>query len=106
MLAGLGVLVIGHQGHLAVVIDEADPGQPLVSDPGRVLHGMEVAERHASLGEGTVELDQERLIFGTDRPEDDLGAILGGPGSDVLRGVRAGWPVEEGPRRGRRARGR
>ena len=36
-----------------------------------------------------MELDQQRLILGTDRPEDHLGAILGGPGSDVLRGVRA-----------------
>ena len=34
MVAGLGALAIGHQGHLAVVVDEADPGQSLVRDRG------------------------------------------------------------------------
>jgi len=89
VLAGLGALSIGHQRHLAVVIDEADPSQSLVSNAGREFHGMEVAKRYAALGEGAVKVDEQWLIFGANWPESDLGSILVCPGSDVLRGVRA-----------------
>ena len=64
-----GVLALGHQRHLAVVVDEADPGQPLVGDAGAELHGVEVAQRDAAFGEGAVELDQQRLVLGADRPD-------------------------------------
>ena len=39
-----GSLELGHQGHLAVVVDEADPRQPLVGDALAQLHGLEVAQ--------------------------------------------------------------
>ena len=41
-----------------------DPGEPVVGRPLAELHGVEVAERDRSLGEGLVELDQERLVLG------------------------------------------
>ena len=106
VVAGLGVLVIGHQGHLAVIVDEADSRQPLVSHPRGVLHGVEVAKRDAPFREGSVELDQERLILGADRPQNDLGAVLDGQGSDVLRGIGPDRRLRKVRWRGPRARGR
>ena len=84
--AGDGVLALGDQRHLAVVVDEADARQPLVRHALAELERMEVAERDAALGERLVELDQQRLVLGPDRPDQERGPAPGGPGGDVLRG--------------------
>ena len=47
VVAGRGFVAFGDQRHLAVVVDEADPGQALVGDARAQLHRVEVAERDA-----------------------------------------------------------
>ena len=49
MVPGVRVPLVGHQGHLAVVVDEADPRQPLVGDAPAQLHRVEVAQVDAAL---------------------------------------------------------
>ena len=49
-LARLRIPPLGDQRHLAVVVDEAEPYQPLVRDPLAVLHHGGVPEVDALLG--------------------------------------------------------
>ena len=86
--AGRGVLTAGHQGHFAIVVDEADPGQALVGDPRTERDRVEVAARDGTLGERAVELHQQGLVLGADGPEQQLLTVLGGPGGDVPARVR------------------
>ena len=65
------VLVVGHQRHLAVVVDEADPGQPLVGDAPAQLQGLEVAQVDGVLGQLLVEPHHQRLVLGPDRADRD-----------------------------------
>ena len=95
MIAGLGILAVGHQGHLPVVVDEADPGQALVGDPRAQLHRVEVAERDGPLREGAMERDHQRLVLGADRAGGRAGAVLGGPGDRRIGSDTGGWRAEE-----------
>ncbi len=83
-LAGLGVGPLGDQDHLAVVVDEADPRQPLVRDPRAQLHRVEVAERDGPLGKRAVERDQQGSSSGRIGRSGAARAVLGRPGTDVL----------------------
>ena len=65
----LRVARLGHQRHVAVVVDEADAREPLVGDALPQLHHVEVAEVHGPLGQGLVELHHQRLVLGPNRDE-------------------------------------
>ena len=84
-----GVALFGHQRHLAVVVDEADARQPLVRDALAETDEVQVAQIHAPLRQGLVELHHQRLVLGADGADGDLGAVLERPRSDVLRRVGA-----------------
>ena len=109
MFAGLGVLGVGHQRHLAVVVDEADPGQPLVRDALAELQGLEVAQVDAC----SESVSWNCTISGSSSGR--IGRIVTAcrPSSsrrDVLRRDRGGWrawaaglrvdirPVQDHPR--------
>ena len=107
VVAGRGVLAVGHQGHLAVVVDEADPGQAVVGDARAQLHRVEVAERDASArraSRGTA--TSSGSSSGRIGRITSARAVLGGPGGDVLRRIGAdGGPGQLVARR-RPGRGR
>ena len=50
---------------------------------------MKVAQVDAALGKARVETNHQRLVFGTNRTQDDVGAVLHAPGADVLHRIRA-----------------
>src|SRR5215210_3876912 len=50
-LPGLGVLALGDEGHLAVVVYKADARQALVGSSTREVHRVEVAHVDAPVGE-------------------------------------------------------
>ena len=75
MIAGLGIGALGDQGHLAIVVDEADPGKALVRHAGAQLHRMEVAKRDGPLRERAVERDQQRFVLGPDGTEDETSSV-------------------------------
>ena len=88
---GLAVLALAldHQRHLAVVVDEADPGESLVRDPAVQLHEARIAEVDALLREHGVELHHLRLVLGADRPHRQLLAVATPDLPDVLGRI---WP--------------
>src|ERR1039458_1376183 len=85
--AGFGVVVLRHQRHFTVVIDEADPGQPFVLGPLFQIHQVEVAQVHGALAERLVEAYQGRFVFGTDGPDGYGVAVLHGPAHGGARQI-------------------
>ena len=84
----VGVGRLRDERHLAVVVVEADPGQPLVGRALRTGPGARSsASRRSSSVSSRVERDQQRLVLGPDRPDQELGAVAARPGRDVLQRV-------------------
>ncbi len=86
---GLRVLVVSHEHHLTVVIDEAGPSQPVVGDAPAQLQGLEEAQVDGVLGELLVELHHQRLVLGADRANRDGQTAFACKRGDVLGGIRA-----------------
>ena len=62
---------LGDERDLAVVVDEADPGQPLVGRPLGEGEVRAVAGADGRLRQRPVEAGQQRLVLRPDRPDDD-----------------------------------
>src|SRR5215210_336465 len=86
-LPGLGVLALGDEGHLAVVVYKADAREALVGGPAGEVHRVEVAHVDAALGERLVELDHQRLVLGPDGTHGYGRAVFQLRVADVLIGV-------------------
>jgi hypothetical protein len=82
-LAGLGVRALGDEGQLPVVVEEADPDQALVGGPLVEAEVLAVALEDRLCRQRAMELDDERLIFGPDRPHPVDLAVGAGPGAGV-----------------------
>ena len=88
--------VLGDERELAVVVEEADPDEPLV---GRALVEAELAEValvDRLRRERAVELHDERLVLGPDRAEPERGAVARGPVGLVLARVGADRQPRQG----------
>src|ERR1051326_1735963 len=81
--------MLGHDCHLAIVIDETDSGQAFVLHARAQFERSEIPEVNASLGKSLVELRHQRLVLGPDRPDRNSRAVLKSAGRDVLSWIRA-----------------
>ena len=62
-LACPAFLVDRNERHLPIVVDEADPGQPVVRHPLAQLERLQVTQVHTLLRESLVELGEEWLVL-------------------------------------------
>ena len=80
--------MFGDEGDFAVVVVEAHAGEALVGNALIELQLAEVAVVDAFLGQGLVELDQQRFVFRPNGPDGDGSSVLQLPRGDVLSRVR------------------
>ena len=81
--------MFGDQGHLAVVVNEADARQPLVRDTLREAERVEVAKIDALLRQPFVKFHHQRLVFRANRTERHTQAVARFHRKDVIRGIGA-----------------
>ena len=101
--AGVRVLALGDERHLAVVVVEADPDEPLVGGPLVEAEALQVALEDRLLGERAVEVHHQRLVLGPDRPDRRASCPSGQVHvRDVLPRVGPDRQARQVPRVGRR----
>ena len=66
-----------------------------MSDAGIEFLDLEIAEVDGGVGEGEVEVDHERFVFGADGADGDFAGIFHLPARDVLRRVGADGRARE-----------
>ncbi len=88
ILSRVCVSVVGHQGHLPVVVDEAHADETLVRDARSQAEEVEVSQVGALLGERLVELHHQGLVLGADGAKGHGRAIFHRPRRDVFRRIR------------------
>ena len=86
--ARLRVRALGDEGHLPVVVDEADPDQPAMSRPLVEAEVPEIALEDGLGRERPMELDDEWLVLGPDRTDLEDPAVRARPRPRVLAGIR------------------
>ena len=75
---------LGHDGHIPVVVDVAGTDVHGVAD---VLEILVEPGADGRLRDGGEHLMLQRLVLGTDGPEDHLGSVGQAPGGDVAGGI-------------------
>ena len=95
--AGAGIVALGHESHLAVIVDEAHTREALVLGALLQFHPVEVAHVHAAFGERVMKIHQRGFVFRADGPDGDLGCRHRAEGASRSAWDRAGWPGAAGP---------
>ncbi len=90
----LRVAPLGHEDHLAVVINEADAGERLVSGASAHRHHLEIALVDCIFREPLMKGDHQRLVFRANRTDGDSLTRFRRPIRNVLQRIR----TKRGPR--------
>ena len=90
---------LGDERELAVVVDVADPGQPLVRGPLGERRSTPYSARTVSSDRAAWKRDHGGLVLGADRPDDERHPVLGRRSAPVLARDTAGSRAAAGRHR-------